>query len=721
MSQSKQTTPEDIQQQTEQLKTNIAELNNVLVQLAKNQESLGETIKEGGKNFKEIGKAAKDAAESLKKLNEQLTDSTKTIGASKKTIDENKKALTELQEVHETLTKSHRVSSKQLNKLSDDIQILTKNITDQEKALAQSKETFDYHKAIIEQINSATEKLKKSNKDFGPVLEDVTKGFNMMKDGLAVVKTGFTGVGAAIKATGFGLLVLVLQSVVEYFTKTTEGAKKLKGGIAAISLVIKTVKDTVSHILGSIGKNIADAVSNPAETVKKVWNAVIENITNRFKGIQVFFKGLFSGDLKAMGDGVIQMGTGVTHGTTKLKQSFNQFKTDISQAGKIIADTYKKAAEGSDDTTKKIAANHNEIHKKLSVNKSSEDVKSKKDKTYLSEARSIGVVINQSSSDESSFSQHHDTAINNHANPEVKKITKDISTEDGIIKSHISGDWKVELDLRQQQLNKEKAQAIKFAQEKNESVLKVDQDYKEKQKQLDKAKLDAQFANQQNYLKSVDKLSGALSGIFGKNTIAAKAAFKAHQAAAAGQVIIDTEKSIMGIWSANASIPFIGVPKAIAETAIAVAAGASSLAGIVKQKPGFAKGGYYASDGRGALLPGYSRSDDTNAYLRSGEAVVVSEAMRNPWARNLVSAINVAHGGRDFATANPGKGYAIGGIFTDGGNANRYYSQPANDVKDLANTLAYQMINNFPPIYVDVKDVNNQQNILAQTVNRVNL
>jgi len=95
--------------------------------------------------------------------------------------------------------------------------------------------------------------------------------------------------------------------------------------------------------------------------------------------------------------------------------------------------------------------------------------------------------------------------------------------------------------------------------------------------------------------------------------------------------------------------------------------------------------------------------------------------MRNPWARNLVSAINVAHGGRDFSMPNPGRGYAIGGIFTDGGNANRYYSQPVNDQKDMANTLAYQLINNFPPIYVDVKDVNNQQNILAQTVDRVNL
>jgi len=284
-----------------------------------------------------------------------------------------------------------------------------------------------------------------------------------------------------------------------------------------------------------------------------------------------------------------------------------------------------------------------------------------------------------------------------------------------------SGNQQKEFADRQKLLDLERKQAEDSARAKGESVTAIDDAYNKKQAQLDKDRLAAQVTTQKQYLQSLDSVANTMKGIFGKNTIAAKAAFKAHQAAAAAQVIIDTRQSIMGIWSADSPIPFVGVPKAIAETAIVAAAGASNLATILKQKPGFAQGGQYVSDGRGALLPGYSRTDNTNAYLRSGEAVVVSEAMRNPWARNLVSAINVAHGGRDFSLPNPGNGYAIGGIFTDGGNANRYYSQPMNDVKDLANTMAYQMINNFPPIYVDVKDVNNQQNILAQTVNRVNL
>jgi len=193
-------------------------------------------------------------------------------------------------------------------------------------------------------------------------------------------------------------------------------------------------------------------------------------------------------------------------------------------------------------------------------------------------------------------------------------------------------------------------------------------------------------------------------------------AFKEEQEASLAQAVINGALAITKATSQTGVLsPFV-IPGIIAETAIQVAT-------IVAQKPpAYASGGlHYTSDGKGGLLPGYSRTDNTNAYLRSGEGIVVSEAMRNPWARNLVSAINVGFGGRDFSTTATGRGFAVGGIFTDGGDANRYYNAPVNDQKNLANSIAYQMVNNFPPVYVDVKDINNQQNILAQTINRVNL
>jgi len=212
-----------------------------------------------------------------------------------------------------------------------------------------------------------------------------------------------------------------------------------------------------------------------------------------------------------------------------------------------------------------------------------------------------------------------------------------------------------------------------------------------------------------------DAKNKIISGYAQKEKDAKLKGFKEQQKADMGQAIINGAVAITKVSAQSGILAPVMIAGVIANTA-------TQVAKIAAQKPPqFAKGGYFKSDGKGAVLSGYSRTDNTNAYLRSGEAVVVSEAMRDPWARNLVSAINVAYGGRDFSVPNVSRGYAVGGIFTDGGNANRYYNQPVNDQKNLANTVAYQMINNFPPVYVDVKDVNNQQNILAQTINRVNL
>lgn len=192
-------------------------------------------------------------------------------------------------------------------------------------------------------------------------------------------------------------------------------------------------------------------------------------------------------------------------------------------------------------------------------------------------------------------------------------------------------------------------------------------------------------------------------------------AFKENQKLQVANALVN------GAVAITKTIAEMGFLPAIPFVALTAATTAFSIAKILSAKPAFAQGGQFESDGKGAVLPGYSRTDNTNARLRSGEAVVVSEAMRVPWARNEVSRINEMFGGRSFAMsgsyARPA--FATGGIFTDGGNANRYYSQPVVDAEGLANTLAYQLINNFPPVFVDVKDINNQQGILAATQNRV--
>lgn len=205
--------------------------------------------------------------------------------------------------------------------------------------------------------------------------------------------------------------------------------------------------------------------------------------------------------------------------------------------------------------------------------------------------------------------------------------------------------------------------------------------------------------------------------------------FKANQKLQIANAIIN------GAVAIQKTTAELGWPAALVGDAFILAQTAAEVGVIAAQKPpAYATGGvHYSSDGRGGVLPGYSKTDNTNAYLRSGEAVVVSEAMQNPYARSLVSSINEAFGGRSFdgmSKPNPWAtpGFAKGGVFSylptsDNGLRPHTMSQPSNaigrlhpeDINAIAASVAM-----LPAPIVDVKDIGFQQERLSQVVDRGN-
>jgi len=108
---------------------------------------------------------------------------------------------------------------------------------------------------------------------------------------------------------------------------------------------------------------------------------------------------------------------------------------------------------------------------------------------------------------------------------------------------------------------------------------------------------------------------------------------------------------------------------------------------------GFARGGMYLSDGYGAYLsgPGTGTSDSINAKLSNGESIINarSTAMFAP----ILSAINIAGGGRAFNSSVDSNGYALGGLF----NGSNTLNDGSNDLataratNDMVKTLAANM------------------------------
>jgi hypothetical protein len=744
----------EVEAETDQFKKNITDLNQTLDGLLQRQKQLSDSGQQSTKAFQDLANQVKTVQAAIDNHSRALDSNAKVQKSSNNTLQQNQDLMAALLKQYDSLSKSEGNHSDNVKALNTQIGTLSNTITNQVAAVSKSREVFDVHKATLNALGSSFNKLKGVSGTFGPSLQDAAKGFEALKSGLSVVRTGFTSVGAAIKTTGFGLLVLVLQSVVDYFTKTAKGGKVLEGIISSVGKVV----EMVNKAFGSLGEFIIGAVTHPIDSLKALGNMIKENILNRFKAFSVILDGIIHLDFKKVGDGVIQAFSGVTNATDKIVGLVKTVKNGITEVStavvKAYTDGFNKAGEVIDKHKDKVK-NHIKAAKGLpdkpevqpngtepvpkNPETSSAQSSEEKDKLAIDEAKEDAQKKAKELNDQ--LLQEDARNVTDAANPaeklaaEKKQITDRYAFEIEQAKSankDITGivtqrDWEIkQLD---KQSEKEKTAAAKKAEEdrKNFAIqtaqqvsaaafsiisnsIKQQSDAKIAGLEKDKA---GELSNRS--LTSAQKL--AIENKYKKQEAAIKIkAFKDEQKASIAQALINGAIAITKAEAQTGVLGALVIPGIIAETAIQVAKIAS------QKPPAYAQGGlHYSSDGRGGVLPGYSRTDNTNAYLRSGEGVVVSEAMQVPWARNLVSAINVGFGGRDFSMTNPGRGYAVGGIFTDGGDANRYYNQPVTDQKNLANTIAYQMINNFPPVYVDVKDVNNQQNILAQTINRVNL
>jgi hypothetical protein len=677
-----------LQEVNTQVAANTTSLNSLSASGKTTESSLSSLTAQHQKNAKAVG----ESSVKTKELTGQINSLGQSVKQQKSGTDEGKSGL---DSYVESITKG----AARLQDLEGKLNTANGAFGEQATIITDNKAAFDAHKLTMDHLKTSFDEIKDVSGIFGPSLKEASEGFNVMKTGLSLVKDGLNGVGEAIKADGFGLLLQILQMMFDYFIKTSEGSKTLKGAISAIGIVINDVK----NFFGLFTETIIKAFSHPIETLKSLGKMIEENIINRFKAFSVILDGIIHLDFKKMANGAIQAFTGVTDATDKIGTVFNTVKKGVEETANKMVTAYKNGYEEAGvqvkkhekevkESTEKLIGYHKKVSQQVGTTYKDEKKSSQRD--------------NEPLTGQSGSSTITGTDVNSNED-KVKniQIINEQSTADKTVEIKKTALQQVE-DYAKQSAAKIATDALNVL---NKSI-KQQSDAKIANLEKDKA---AELSN--NSLTSAQKLAIAQKYKQQEGKIKAKA-FKEEQEASIAQAVINGAIAITKAEAQTGVLGAFAIPVIIAETALQIAT-------ITAQKPpAYAKGGlHYQSDGYGGVLSGYSRTDNTNAYLRSGEGIVVSEAMQVPWARNLVSAINVGFGGRDFSITNPGRGYAVGGIFTDGGDANRYYNQPVTDQKNLANTIAYQMINNFPPVYVDVKDVNNQQNILAQTINRVNL
>ena len=106
-------------------------------------------------------------------------------------------------------------------------------------------------------------------------LKDIDETTKKSEKGQSAMAKGFKGVGLAMKAAGFALIMKLVDSVTEALMKNQEIADTVETVFNSIGIVFKMVSDT----LISVGKSVLESTDNFDAMQKVITNLIKLSIT----------------------------------------------------------------------------------------------------------------------------------------------------------------------------------------------------------------------------------------------------------------------------------------------------------------------------------------------------------------------------------------------------------------------------------------------------------
>jgi hypothetical protein len=208
-------------------------------------------------------------------------------------------------------------------------------------------------------VDSAIQDVQGGVEKTGTAVGGLTNQLDKMSGGAitgfrnftAGIKNGVTGLKSfkvALAATGIGLLVVAIASLVSYFQSTKEGAEKLRVIMSTLGAVVDVIRDRVSKM----GKILFEAISNPQETIKNLGKLIKENLMNRFEGMLELIPAVGKAISLALKGKFSEAGKVATDAAGKVFLGVESVTDAVGKAGEAIADLtdeIKKEAQAAAD------------------------------------------------------------------------------------------------------------------------------------------------------------------------------------------------------------------------------------------------------------------------------------------------------------------------------------------------------------------------------------
>jgi len=429
--------------------------------------------------------------------------------------------------------------------------------------------------------------------------------------------SAFKGLGAAIKATGIGLLVALLAKLVVAFTEN----KKVADALGVATAALGTIFNQLIEFGTLVGEKLFEAFSNPKQAILDFKDLIVENIVNRFEGllklvprlgeaIGLLFKGEFGAAGKVAADAVAQVALGVTDFTDK-----------VGEATVAVVEYAKSTAEAVTQATaleRQLQALNN-AERDLAVRTAQstaqvEELKRQRDDERLSieeriEAAEKAAAIDQAIADENVRIQEQKAALLRRElelQGETEERLQAVADAEIAAADARAASAAVQTELQTSifGLNEEararaEEQAALEAEEAQAALdafldrLQKEKEAKDKAAAEDKARRDQETANElaaaeqriaiaQNTLGALQSLTSA----FAKDTEASqKKAFKINKALQIAQATIQTYQSATAAYASQLTIPTPDAPiRASIAAGAAIASGLAQIAVISKTK-----------------------------------------------------------------------------------------------------------------------------------------
>ena len=498
-------------------------------------------------------------------------------------------------------------------------------------------------KQSLDKVTKSTGDLNKESQQsldnfgaFGLTLGGVKTAFGKI---IPTAKALFSSLKVGLISTGIGAFVVIIGSLVSYFTNTQRGADKLAIAFAGIGTAISVVTDRISLFGESVSKFFSGDFKGAAETVKGVVSGIGEEIKNEVAAI-----------------------TEITKRVQELRDVERDFGVERAKTNQEIAKARLLAED--ENLTLQDRIKHLETANKLELETTEDAIKLAEEKLLLKQRE---VDLGESMAEDlDEVAQLEIELIN--LQTQSFSTRKRLATGIETLRVEQRTKEKADADARQKELDDEQKALDKAAEDDEKRLKKEVAEQKKaeterqaiRQKRLQDATILAQ-AEQQLEMATFDAVKTGLDVVKG----ALKEGSKAQRNFALFQIGVDTAKAISTLVSGSeiAAAQFAAAtgpaaPFTYAATKISLyATGLASIMGNINQakellssEPALASGGMVGGYGSGT-------SDSVSARLSKGESVI--NARSTSMFQPLLSAMNVAGGGVGFARGGVAGGSSI--------------------------------------------------------------